>query len=76
MHDETLTELTALINRFSLENKSATPDFILAKYLLGCLAMYDDAMRERTAWYAPPCDSQEPMTNSIRANRPMRPPGD
>ena len=30
-------ELESLINRFSKENDSNTPDFILAQYLLGCL---------------------------------------
>lgn len=44
-------ELAALINRNSLENRSNTPDFILAEYLLGCLDAYDKATRERTHWY-------------------------
>jgi hypothetical protein len=48
--------LTLLINDFSKENGSATPDYILAQYLCDCLAAFDKAVIERTAWYAPPQD--------------------
>ena len=40
-------ELTALINRHSLENGSDTPDFVLAEYLLHCLQAYNGAVRHR-----------------------------
>ena len=40
-----------LINRLSLENGSDTPDFILAEYLTGCLAVFDRAVNKRTKWY-------------------------
>lgn len=36
-NSEFLRELTALINKHSMENQSNTPDFVLAKYLVGCL---------------------------------------
>ena len=35
-------ELTDLLNRYSKENGSNTPDFILARYLIGCLKNYDE----------------------------------
>ena len=44
-------ELTALLNRYSCENKSDTPDFILADYLLDCLAAWNAASRRRDNWY-------------------------
>lgn len=44
-------ELEKLINQFSIENGSDTPDFILAQYLANCLAIFDLAMREREKWY-------------------------
>ena len=44
-------ELSALINRFSKENDSNTPDFILAKYILGSLLAYTDAVVSREEWY-------------------------
>lgn len=44
-------ELEAAINRCSRENGSNTPDFILADYLAGCLAAFDNASRAREKWY-------------------------
>lgn len=45
-----LGELEALINRFSLENGSDTPDFVLAEYLQASLAAFDAAVRARERW--------------------------
>lgn len=47
------TDLEHLLNRHSRENGSDTPDFILAEYLAGCLAAWDQAVSLRTAWYKP-----------------------
>jgi hypothetical protein len=44
-------ELERLINRYSKENGSNTPDFILAKYLCNCLDAFNLASRERERWY-------------------------
>ncbi len=44
-------EIEALINRFSLENGSNTPDFLLAEYLRRCLANWNITTRAREAWY-------------------------
>lgn len=43
--------LENLINCFSLENGSDTPDFVLAQYLLDCLQSYDTALQAREEWY-------------------------
>jgi len=43
--------LTAALNRFSAENESSTPDFILAHYLIGCLAAWNVAVQQREKWY-------------------------
>lgn len=43
-------ELATLINRNSLENGSNTPDFILAKFLQGCLNAYNLAVQQRDSW--------------------------
>jgi hypothetical protein len=45
------SELRALINRHNVENSSETPDFVLAKFMLGCLNAYGRAVNERDAWY-------------------------
>ena len=46
-----ISELTSLLNRHSKENGSGTPDFILAEYLIGCLAHFNAAVNRREAWY-------------------------
>jgi hypothetical protein len=48
-----VTELNQLINRYSIENGSDTPDFILAEYLMGCLRNFNEATKLRTQWYTP-----------------------
>lgn len=44
-------ELENLINRYSQENGSDTPDFILAEYLTGCLATFNRTVIRREEWY-------------------------
>jgi hypothetical protein len=44
--------LAELINEFSMENGSDTPDFILAEYLVKCLENFNDASNCRLAWHA------------------------
>ncbi len=44
-------ELESLINRYSQENLSDTPDFILAEYLLRCLAAWNHGVTAREQWY-------------------------
>lgn len=44
-------EIEAAINRVSAENSSNTPDFILADFLVSCLAAFDRATQERERWY-------------------------
>jgi hypothetical protein len=43
--------LSAALNRFSAENASNTPDWILAQYLLGCLDAWNTATQQRETWY-------------------------
>lgn len=40
-----------LINKFSLENDSDTPDFILALYLRMCLQVFNIIIEKREEWY-------------------------
>lgn len=44
-------ELQSLINRYSQESASDTPDFILARYIIGCLEVYEYAAKARDEWY-------------------------
>lgn len=45
-------EVRKLINSLSEENESDTPDYILAKYLNGCLAIFNNAVNERRDWHS------------------------
>lgn len=44
-------ELSALLNKYSRESKSYTPDFILAQYVLDCLEAYEKAAHKRDVWW-------------------------
>jgi hypothetical protein len=54
-------ELRELINRYSKENCSNTPDFILAEYLEGCLKVYGKAVLRRDQWM---CSDQSSESSS------------
>ena len=43
-------ELQELINGYSLENGSDTPDYILANYMKECLCAFERATKDRDAW--------------------------
>ena len=44
-------ELQMLLNSYSKENGSDTPDFILAEYMVNCLNAFDVAANQREDWY-------------------------
>jgi len=44
-------ELECLINRYSKENGSNTPDFVLADYLNDCLNAFDMAVNLREKYF-------------------------
>lgn len=44
-------EIEQTINKYSQENESDTPDFILAEYLTDCLKSFDKAVNRREEWY-------------------------
>jgi hypothetical protein len=44
-------EIRAVLNRYSRENASNTPDFILAQYLIDALNAWNKATKEREIWY-------------------------
>ena len=43
--------LKNLLNKYSMENDSNTPDFILAEYMHACLVSFNIATRAREHWY-------------------------
>lgn len=44
-------ELTILLNKYSMENGSNTPDYILANYLVDCLKNFNNIVNDRSDWY-------------------------
>lgn len=57
-------ELRDLLNKHSKEGGSDTPDFILARYLVDCLKVYDNALKMREGWYSRPVGgSLAPLNN-------------
>jgi hypothetical protein len=44
-------ELEALLNRYSKENESDTPDYVLAHYIKYSLKAFDQAVNLREEWY-------------------------
>lgn len=45
-------DIEAAINRASRESRSDTPDFVLALYLMNCLAAFEVATMHRDRWAA------------------------
>ena len=65
MHNQTefQRELEQLINRYSMEGGSDTPDFILASYLTKCLNNFNDITTQREKWYGrEPKSVNDPIT--------------
>ena len=50
LYSELEVELKRLLNRHSAENATGTPDFILAAYLIDCLAAFNKTVIARSAW--------------------------
>lgn len=44
-------EIEKLINQFSIENASDTPDYIIANYLIDCLIAFNSNVKRREHWY-------------------------
>lgn len=51
MDEEFRDELRKLINRYSKESGSNTPDFILCDFVMNTIDAYDNATKTRTNWY-------------------------
>lgn len=52
MEEKTFIQsLRDLINSYSIENGSNTPDFILADYMRNCLENFEKSVNRREEWY-------------------------
>ena len=48
-------ELEILINRYSKENESNTPDYILSEYIQRCLLNFTITTKDRDKWWGFDC---------------------
>lgn len=44
-------EIASVVNKYSLENDSNTPDIIIGEYLYQCLEAYNNTIKLRNDWY-------------------------
>lgn len=63
-------DLETLINRYSRENGSDTPDFILADFLSASLAAWDAGLQAREKWYGRPIGETSLLTGKPRESLP------
>lgn len=59
-------ELAALINKYSMENGSDTPDFILADYLCGCLKTFERCNQRREGWFGRGVECRHTASTEIK----------
>lgn len=44
-------DIAKVINKHSVENSCDTPDFMLAEYLVQCLAVFSGITNQRDSWH-------------------------
>ena len=49
--DDFMKELSILLNRYSKDGDTNTPDYILAEYLKSCIDNFERAVDLRDAWH-------------------------
>lgn len=71
-------EIADVLNKYSVESASDTPDFILAAFLTNCLQAFNEAVCERARWYAgsaapaaPPGEAEAPFEFPYPTQRPF-----
>lgn len=72
MQSDFRKDIENTINRYSKENGSNTPDFIVAQYLVDCLGAYDKAVTAREKWYGrePKPVPHDPQCQSLNESLP------
>ena len=50
-YQEIVRDIARVVNKYSLEQESQTPDYILAEYMLKSLSDLNRLMRDRDYWY-------------------------
>jgi hypothetical protein len=63
-------DISKLLNSYSAENDSNTPDFILAQYLMACLAAFNVAVQQRETWYGRDARPAAPRPSTDKEGEP------
>lgn len=61
------SQLRSLLNTWSKEGSSNTPDFVLARYMAACLENFDSAVNARDHWYG-----FKPFNANAAVNSPLK----
>lgn len=56
-------EMKSLLNQYSVENESNTPDYVLARYLFESLDAFNKAVRTRELFYGRNPSDKKTNTN-------------
>lgn len=63
-------ELTVLLNRFSIDTKCQTPDFLLAEFLVRNINLYALVIDERERWFGrTPSEGPQPLEQPKEGSR-------
>lgn len=73
MESQFQKELEILINQYSKENDSDTPDFILARYLNAVLENFNAAVMDREQWYGRIKHVEDMVDYNGTGNPPVNP---
>ena len=65
--EDFLKKMETLINVYSMENESNTPDFILAEFMHRCLTAANTMIQQRETWYG---RDPRPTSNEIKLPNP------
>lgn len=69
------SELSRVINRFSKERPSDTPDFILARFIAEALQLFHTTVKQREMWHGRDGNEPDPQPATKRGRAGERPIG-
>lgn len=72
INEEFRRDLQSVINKYSKENDSGTPDFILAEFLEGVLELYNNTLNKRGVFRDEPTEFKPVVTSPTEETSPYR----
>lgn len=62
MNEEFKRELTSLLNRYSIDDKLDTPDYVLTEYIMANLSAANNLVHTRDFWFD---DTKKNISNRV-----------